>query len=389
MEKTLTIRNLILETAKKLFAEKGFSETKISDIATAVGVTDSAIYEHFQNKEDILLLLPVQYMTKFNEMNKQNMRGLTRPDVKLKKLLWNYLEFFNDDPDYANVLIFELRSNRNLYKSEGYKGIKAAINIILEVIQEGKDEGLFDPDLSTSMILNLIFGTLDHVFITWLVENKPDSPLDLFDEFIELIDHGLENKTVKPKALSKKQLIINAAVRKFTEIGFKKTRIQEITRLAGVSDATFYKYFHNKEDLLFHLSEENTNALMLIQKQYTTGIKDPEQKLIVLIKTYLDYLEKNKEYGQIIMVETRLNKFFYKSKRYNVVRKIARMYYDTIIEGVKEKQFRASTNAYLAIKMIFGLIDHVYIRSAFFGKPEKTSDLSDVICNLILKILKA
>ncbi|MTD33168.1 TetR family transcriptional regulator [Paludibacterium denitrificans] len=46
-------RQLLIDTAERLFWEKGVSRTSLADIATAAGVTRGAIYWHFANKIDL------------------------------------------------------------------------------------------------------------------------------------------------------------------------------------------------------------------------------------------------------------------------------------------------------------------------------------------------
>jgi AcrR family transcriptional regulator len=51
----VTRKETILEVALKLFAEKGFSETTVSEISEASGVAEGTIFYHFKSKEDLLL----------------------------------------------------------------------------------------------------------------------------------------------------------------------------------------------------------------------------------------------------------------------------------------------------------------------------------------------
>ena len=46
-------RNAILDTAERVFCERGVSRTSLSDIAEAAGVTRGAIYWHFKDKADL------------------------------------------------------------------------------------------------------------------------------------------------------------------------------------------------------------------------------------------------------------------------------------------------------------------------------------------------
>lgn len=52
-EEALETRNQILDSAERVFSEKGVAQTSLADIAAAAGVTRGAIYWHFKNKADV------------------------------------------------------------------------------------------------------------------------------------------------------------------------------------------------------------------------------------------------------------------------------------------------------------------------------------------------
>jgi AcrR family transcriptional regulator len=54
-QKKLETRKAILDAAVKLFAEKGFDQTSIEDIATEAGIGKTTIYGYFPNKNDIFI----------------------------------------------------------------------------------------------------------------------------------------------------------------------------------------------------------------------------------------------------------------------------------------------------------------------------------------------
>ena len=47
-------KSKILKISLKLFASKGYKATTVRDIAGAMGVKQSALYNHFKNKDEIL-----------------------------------------------------------------------------------------------------------------------------------------------------------------------------------------------------------------------------------------------------------------------------------------------------------------------------------------------
>jgi len=50
---------------------------------------------------------------------------------------------------------------------------------------------------------------------------------------------------------NRKNEIIDAALKVFSEKDYQDATISEITKLVGISEATMYEYFGSKEDLLF------------------------------------------------------------------------------------------------------------------------------------------
>lgn len=69
-EEAFETRSHILDTAERVFSEKGVSRTSLGDIADAAGVTRGAIYWHFRNKADLYqamvdrVVLPMEEMVR-------------------------------------------------------------------------------------------------------------------------------------------------------------------------------------------------------------------------------------------------------------------------------------------------------------------------------------
>jgi len=52
-QQALDTRNIILASARKLFAERGFANTTIEDLLMRMGIARGALYHHFRDKEDL------------------------------------------------------------------------------------------------------------------------------------------------------------------------------------------------------------------------------------------------------------------------------------------------------------------------------------------------
>jgi AcrR family transcriptional regulator len=61
----LNTRARILDTAQRLFAERGYQQTSIREIAERLGLTKTAVLYHFPAKVDILLALAEPFLADF------------------------------------------------------------------------------------------------------------------------------------------------------------------------------------------------------------------------------------------------------------------------------------------------------------------------------------
>jgi AcrR family transcriptional regulator len=72
-------RSQIVEVARRLFAEHGYRQTTTRQLARAVGVSDAAMYRHFQGKDDVLRAVVDQGLAGFAGMREAAEAGRDRP----------------------------------------------------------------------------------------------------------------------------------------------------------------------------------------------------------------------------------------------------------------------------------------------------------------------
>jgi TetR/AcrR family acrAB operon transcriptional repressor len=67
-EEAQATRSSILDTAERIFSEKGVSHTSLADIANAAGVTRGAIYWHFKNKCEVFTAMMDRELLPLDEL---------------------------------------------------------------------------------------------------------------------------------------------------------------------------------------------------------------------------------------------------------------------------------------------------------------------------------
>ena len=70
-------KDKILKTSLKLFSERGYAGTSMSDIANALGITKAALYKHYAGKQEIL----DQIVERMNEMDYERAAEYEMPET--------------------------------------------------------------------------------------------------------------------------------------------------------------------------------------------------------------------------------------------------------------------------------------------------------------------
>jgi TetR/AcrR family fatty acid metabolism transcriptional regulator len=150
-----------------------------------VGIAESTIYEYFNNKEEILLTIPKVELEVFLA-NLEELISPKGPNNRLRKLVWHQLHFFQNNREYTTVLLLELRPNPKFYQSPAYELIKEYSNVLVNIINEGKREGIFRAEVNERLVRDMVFGTLDHVTLPWIIFKRQSNLLDKTDELCDL-----------------------------------------------------------------------------------------------------------------------------------------------------------------------------------------------------------
>ena len=162
----------IINAAIKVFAEHGFHNSKISQIAKEAGVADGTIYLYFKNKDDILISLFEEKMGEIVERLEAQIAQETDPVAKLQRFVASHIEMMNEHQNLGEVLTVELRQSHKFMKEYTPARFRDYLNILSRIIREGKDKGVFSPDLQPGIVKRAIYGAIDELAVNWMLTPK-------------------------------------------------------------------------------------------------------------------------------------------------------------------------------------------------------------------------
>ncbi len=143
-------RERILAQALRLFVEQGFAETTTRDIAKAAGITEGAIYRHFESKDEIgWELFHANYA-----IMAARLEALiaANPDFRaaLKAIIVALCRLFDSEPDRFRYLLLAQHNFLSRVTAETPSPIKVLRGLIGKAIAAG-EIGIADAPLATAI----------------------------------------------------------------------------------------------------------------------------------------------------------------------------------------------------------------------------------------------
>ncbi|HUF13849.1 MAG TPA: TetR/AcrR family transcriptional regulator [Longimicrobiales bacterium] len=101
----------------------------------------------------------------------------------------------------------------------------------------------------------------------------------------------------------KLERILRIAAEVFSEKGYHRASIRDISRATGVSLSGLYYYVDSKEELLYRIQEHGFGTLLANLDELLAGVTDPHRKLRLLVENHLRYFVGNMKEMKVLSHE--------------------------------------------------------------------------------------
>ncbi len=127
----------ILRAALELFTEKGIHATTTKDIARRAGVSEGALYRHFQGKQELAEDLYITHLSHFTAQLDKSV--LPHPGFKdrLEALVDGCFRFFDEDRTLFTYLILSEHNERG----RTTKRVRHIRHLVRDILVDGRQSG--------------------------------------------------------------------------------------------------------------------------------------------------------------------------------------------------------------------------------------------------------
>ena len=187
-------REAILKAAIRLFAERGFFNAQVADVARAAGIAAGTVYLYFKSKDDLLVSIFDRTMREAIAEGRTALKDVTQPIERLRRIARLHLDRLGRDRDLAVVFQVELRQSTKFMEHFSSTGVRTYLGVIRDVIADGQAAGVFRCDLNPTVAAKIVFGALDEMATNWILSRRRYALGGEADTVVDLLVHGLQTR---------------------------------------------------------------------------------------------------------------------------------------------------------------------------------------------------
>ncbi len=161
----MSTKQRLSDHAARLFAERGYHGTSVSDLAAALGIHKSSVYAHIDSKEDLLTEIALAGAASFHAAL-DSVSNKAAPGDRLRDALRAHLEVVKQQLDVATIWLQEWRFLTGDVREEFLRERHAYEWRISNLIQEAVAAGELRQDLDVRYAMLLFFSVANWTY-TW------------------------------------------------------------------------------------------------------------------------------------------------------------------------------------------------------------------------------
>jgi TetR/AcrR family transcriptional regulator, fatty acid metabolism regulator protein len=180
----------ILRAAIDVFAERGFFNAQVADVARAAGVAAGTVYLYFKGKDDLLVSIFDRSMRDGLAAGRAAVAAVDDPRERLRRLARGHLARLGSDRNLAIVFQVELRQSTKFMERFSSTLLRDYLGLIREAVADGQRAGIFRGDIKPTAAAKMLFGALDEMATNWILSKRRYSLEAEADVVVDLFVNG-------------------------------------------------------------------------------------------------------------------------------------------------------------------------------------------------------
>lgn len=187
-------RKRIMDTATRLFAERGLNGVSIRELSTAAGVSISMISYHFGGKESLYSSVLQEQFSTFEHI--EELKGIADPLDKIEGYIRWTITRHRNNPYLLRYYTSELTNPTQYFTPVVQPAIKSVIRFLIEAVEDGISNNQFRKELNAADTVLAMAGMVNYYFLSKLatqdiVSHSPERDEELIRHYMDIFVKGI------------------------------------------------------------------------------------------------------------------------------------------------------------------------------------------------------
>jgi len=189
------LRNKLIYTATRLFAERGLNGVSIRELSKAAGVSISMISYYFGGKEGLYSSVLQEQFSGFehiDDINKTDSESLAKIEAYIRWIIVRH----RNNPYLLRFYTSELTNPTQFFSSIVQPAIGKVIQILVQIIEDGIARNKFRKDLNPVDTVLAMAGMVNYYFLSTLatqelINHSPERDQELVRHYMDIFTKGI------------------------------------------------------------------------------------------------------------------------------------------------------------------------------------------------------
>lgn len=304
-------KQTIEAVAAEAFAQFGYHNVSMQDLANVLDISAPALYRHVPNKYALFVRVVFGMVARLFEATEESAKLPHSSRQEAEDALGALID------DFIEVIV-ELRSKAGIYRWEGrylqdadrarlgrdFAGLRSRLQVPLTNYRADLDEA--DRGLMAAAVMAVISSvTVHHTVVAARKQREllAAACWRILDGDLPTAGEDAAELSVLPVAKKRREQLMTQAIALFHAQGYHETTIEDLALAVQLTPSGVYRHFESKADILRQACSRAAEELELAASRAVQFSAEPGQALAALCEDYVRYSFANYQLAAVYFAE--------------------------------------------------------------------------------------
>lgn len=191
-------KRAILESARSLYAARGYTKTSMRELSEATGLLPGSLYAHFRSKAEIARAIAMEFFDDLLPAQRAVAESAGSGADRLERMIEVVYGRCATHHEAVRILHYDWNV---LSEIDSFDDVRAATDETLDlwrdVVRDGVDDGSIDPEIDPEQMVRILGTAINGIVdqSRFVMRAQPSSSLSPDAHLVRAVLHGVKRRT--------------------------------------------------------------------------------------------------------------------------------------------------------------------------------------------------